>query len=121
MIKQQLLIFALRCLASSFGMWLCITWFGKVSVPTDLALFLIAGVIFSFINSIIKPLAKTMILPLAIITMGISTLLINIGMVWLTLKLLPGIDMRLWGIIATSLILSLINSLVNFVAPAYNE
>lgn len=120
MIKHQVFILIIRILASSFGMWLCITLFGTVSSPTDFAFFIAAGMIFSLVNIIIKPLLKIMALPLAILTMGISTIIINIAMLWLTLHILPGIEMDFWGTVASSLILSVINSLVNLLVPTYN-
>ncbi len=120
MIKRQILILLLRIIVSSFGMWLCITWFAKVSSPTDMALFVAAGTIFSLINAVIKPLLKLMALPLAILTLGVSTIIINVAMIQLTLRLLPGIEMDFWGALASSFILSLINSLVNLLVPAYN-
>lgn len=121
MIRHQFLTLLIRIAVSSVGMWLCITWFARVSSPVDGALFIIAGAIFSLINSIIKPLLKLMALPLAILTMGISTIIINVAMIKLTLSLLPGIEMDFWGALASSFILSLINSLVNLLVPAYNN
>lgn len=121
MIKRQILVFLLRTAVSIFGMWLCITLFGHVESRADAALFVLAGVIFSLINSIVKPLAKTLALPLAIFTMGISTILINIAMLALTIYLLPGVSMDFWGVFWSSLILSLINSLANLLMPAYNK
>lgn len=121
MIKTQILVFLLRCLVSSFGMWLCISWFGSVATPSDAALFVSAGIIFSVINSVVKPLVKVMILPLAIVTMGISTFLINVGMIWLTLHFLPGVEMSFWGFAASSILMSLINGLVNLLMPSYNK
>lgn len=121
MIRRQLLVLTLRIIASSFGMWLCITWFAQVSSTIDMTLFVIAGTIFSLVNIIVKPLLKLMALPLAILTMGISTIIINVSMLQLTLKLLPGIEMSFWGALASSFILSAINGLVNLLVPAYND
>ena len=121
MIKRQIFVFLLRTIVSIFGMWLCISLFGRTESHADVALFVLAGVIFSLINSIIKPLATTLALPLAILTMGISTILINIGMLALTIYLLPGVTMDFWGIFWSSLILSLINSLANLLMPSYNK
>lgn len=121
MIKHQILVFLLRTVVSIFGMWLCITLFGQTDSHQDATLFILAGVIFSLINSIVKPLAKTLALPLAIITMGISTVLINIAMLALTIYLIPGVSMDFWGIFWSSLILSVINSLANLLMPSYNK
>ncbi len=121
MIRQQLFVFALRCIASSFGMWLAINWFSKTPAPTDFVFFLMVGLIFSLINSIVKPLVKVFALPLAIITMGISTIIINVGMIWLTLHFFPEVEMDFWGFLATSFILSVINGVVNLIMPSYNK
>ena len=121
MVKRQLLVFLLRWLASTFGMWLCINLFAEVSRETSLWFYILAGLIFSLVNSIVKPLAKTFALPLIIISMGIFTVLLNIGMVALTIWLLPGVEMHFWQMALTTLIMSLINWLVNFLIPSYNE
>lgn len=116
MIKKQLFVFLLRWLVSSLGMYLCITWFGKVSSTESFAapwvLYAVAGLIFSLVNSIIKPIVKMLALPLAILTMGISTLVINTGMVILTIFLLPGVEMDFWGAFFSSLILSSANAIL---------
>ena len=114
MIKKQILVFIIRWAASSLGMWLCITWFGNI-ISTEAysepwIMYVVAGLIFSLINSIIKPIVKLFALPLAMLTMGISTLIINIAMVILTIDLLPGVEMEIWGAVCSSLILSAINA-----------
>lgn len=117
MIKQQFLIFILRWIASSFGMFLCISWFGTVDPSQTFSapwvLYVVAGLIFSLVNSFIKPLIKMMALPLAILTMGVSTIIINTLMVVVTIYLLPGVEMDLLGAALSSLILSAINAALN--------
>lgn len=121
MIKRQLLVFILRWVASSLGMYLCITWLGAVNPEASETfseswiLFAVAGLIFSLINSIVKPLIKVFALPLAILTMGISTLIINAAMVILTIRLLPGVEMDIWGAVISSLVLSAINTIMNII------
>lgn len=116
MIKKQIFVFIIRWAASSLGMWLCITWFGNITSTEAYSepwlLYVIAGLIFSLINSIIKPIVKTLALPLAMLTMGISTLIINTAMVILTIYLLPGVEMEFWGAFCSSLILSVINAVL---------
>lgn len=118
MIKKQILVFILRWAASSLGMYFCITWFGHVGSTEAFSepwlLYVVAGLIFSIVNSIVKPLVKMLALPLAILTMGISTLIINTAMVILTIYLLPGVEMEFWGAFCSSLILSLINAIMTF-------
>lgn len=121
MIKLQLFAFVLRWLASSIGMFFCLTYLGSIN-PEEVTilqthgwmLYAAAGLIFSLINSIVKPLIKVFALPLAILTLGLSTLILNVAMVWLTIYLLPGVNMDFWGIAITSVVMSVINSILNF-------
>jgi len=117
MIKRQAGFFLLRWLASSLGMFLCISWFGTVNPTTTFSapweLYVLAGLIFSLVNSFVKPLIKTLALPLAILTMGVSTVIINTAMVIITIHLLPGVEMDLLGAALSSVILSGINAILN--------
>lgn len=117
MIKKQIFIFILRWAASSLGMYLCITWFGKITSTEAFSapwvLYVAAGLIFSLVNSIVKPLLKMLALPLAILTMGISTLVINTAMVFFTIYVLPGVEMSVLGAALSSVILSVINAILN--------
>ena len=121
MIKKQILTFFLRWIASSFGMYLCISWLGTISSESYEAfsqpwlLFAVAGLIFSLVNSIVKPLVKILALPLAILTMGISTIIINTAMVILTIHLLPGVEMSFWGAFLSSAIMSVVNAALNLI------
>lgn len=122
MVKQQILVFLLRWLVSSAGMWLCITWFGQISDPTsDVWIFIVAGLIFSLVNAIVKPIVTLLALPLIIVTMGIFTIIVNAAMVGLTIWILPGVSISLGGAILSSLVMSLINGLVNFLVPSYTK
>lgn len=121
MIKKQIFTFLLRWAASSFGMYLCITWLGTISPESQETfsepwlLFAAAGLIFSLVNSIVKPLVKILALPLAILTMGISTIIINTAMVVLTIHLLPGVEMSFWGAFISSAVMSVINAIMNLI------
>ncbi len=120
MIRRQIIVFILRWIASSLGMYLCINWLGTIGPESSEAfseswlLFAAAGLIFSLVNSILKPLIKIFALPLAILTMGISTIVINTAMVILTIYLLPGVEMDFWGALISSIVMSSINTILNF-------
>lgn len=114
MIVRQALGFIVRALASAFGMWLCVSWFGSAANPSDTVIFVLAGVVFALLDSLVKPVLKLFALPLAIFTLGLSTLIINVAMVALTIHLIPGISMDLVGVAITSIVLSIINSVASF-------
>lgn len=119
MIKLQFFGFILRWLASSIGMFFCITWFGKVDessiqVEQGWMLYALAGFIFALLNSILKPIIKIFALPLAVLTLGLSTIIINTLIVIITIHFLPGVEMEIWAAALSSVIMSIINAVLNF-------
>ena len=119
MIKQQIAVFLLRWLASSFGMWICITLFGTITDPTyDIWLFVIAGLVFSLVNAVVKPLLTMMALPLIIVTLGIFTFIINIAMISLTVWIIPEVQMSFGGTLLSAIVMGMINSIANFLVPS---
>jgi putative membrane protein len=102
-------------------MWICLTLFGTIDGPYTAWLFITAGLIFSLVNAIVKPIATLLALPLILLTMGIFVIILNTAMVGLTVWLLPNVHMTFWGAILSSFVLGLINYLVNLLVPAYNK
>jgi putative membrane protein len=120
MIKKQLLVFLLRWLGSSFGMWIVISFFGSIdqNVYDGVLLYVFAGLIFSLVNSIVRPLTTLLSLPLIIFSMGLFTLVINILMMALAIWLTPGVHVDLVGAVAGTIILAIINSLLNLLVSS---
>ena len=119
MIKKQILVFIFRWLISSVGMWFVINWFGSVDsgVTGGIWLYVVAGLVFSLVNSIVRPLATVLSLPVILLSMGIFTILINTGMMALTVWILPGVHIDFWGSFFGTLTMSIINWLVNLIIP----
>lgn len=82
-----------------------------------IATFLLAGLIFSAVNAVIKPIVTILSLPFMLVTMGLFTVVINGFMVWLTIAISPSVHMSFGWAIVSSLILSLINYLMNSLTP----
>lgn len=115
--KQQFAVFIIRWLLNSFGLWLAVRLFGtgysEAQVDSGYMVFLLAGLIFSIINSILRPIIIILSLPAILVTLGLFILLVNGLMVYLTLKLTPGLQMTFLNSIFTGIILSLINYIVS--------
>lgn len=120
MIKKQILVFLFRWLISTCGMWLTINLFGKIdsNVTVDIWLYVVAGLVFSLVNSIVRPLATLVSLPFIILSMGIFTILINIAMMALTIWILPGVHIDFWGAFFGTITMSVVNGLVNLIVPS---
>ena len=54
---------------------------------------MMAGLIFSVVNSVLKPIVTILALPAILLTLGLFTLIVNGFMVYISLALAPGISM----------------------------
>ncbi|MBQ3352231.1 phage holin family protein [Candidatus Saccharibacteria bacterium] len=121
MIKHQIIAFFLGWALSTLGMWISITLFGTITGDYNAWLFVIAGLIFSVVNTIVRPLATVFALPLIILTLGLFTIIINTAMVALTIWIMPNVTMDFWGAVLSSVVMSIANGLVNFGLTPYNR
>lgn len=115
--QKQFTVFVIRCLLNTFGLWLAIRLFGTgysdEQLNASIWVFLLAGLTFSILNSILRPIVIILSLPAIMLTLGLFTLIINGLMVYLSLKLTPGIQMTFWHSVITGIVLSLINYIVS--------
>lgn len=74
---------------------------------------LVVAVVLGFVNLFIKPLLFLLTLPLTIFTLGLFSLFLNAGLIYLVSAIVPGfhIDSFLWAL-AFSLVLSLVNVVI---------
>lgn len=117
--RRQLNVFIIRWLLNSFGLWLAITIFGTGLSDSEITAgfwgFLLAGFIFSVVNTVLRPIIVILSLPAILLTLGLFTIIVNGFMVWLSLQLAPGIQMTFLYSILTGMLLSLINYIVSSV------
>ncbi len=115
--KRQFLTFLLRWMLNSFGLWVAVRIFGTgysgAQINAGIVVFLMAGLIFSIVNAVFKPIAIILSLPAILITLGFFTIIVNGFMVWVSLKLAPGLQMTFWNSVLTGLVLSLVNYIVS--------
>lgn len=115
--KRQLLTFAIRWILNSFGLWIAVNIFGTgyndFQISSSFGVFLIAGLIFSIVNAVLKPIVIILALPAILVTLGLFTIIVNGLMVYISLKLAPGLQMTFWHSVLTGLVLSLVNYIVS--------
>jgi putative membrane protein len=115
--KRQLMVFIIRWILNSFGLWVAVRIFGtgysNELLNSSLHVFLLAGLIFSIVNAILKPIVIILALPAILVTLGLFTIVVNGFMVYISLKLAPGLQMTFWHSILTGLVLSLVNYIVS--------
>jgi len=108
--------FMLRWVMCSLGLWIAVRLFGRETLDgwtASVLTFLLAGLIFSIVNAVLKPLVTILSLPFVLVTLGLFMLVINGLMVWLTIVLAPNLQMGFGWAIVSGLILSLINYIVS--------
>lgn len=71
----------------------------------------VAAVAIGVVNTLIKPILQLAALPLTILTFGISAFLINVVLLWLTSKVVPGFEIASF---TTAIIASIVLSLVSW-------
>ena len=83
-----------------FGFSLTQTW----------QIFILLGIILWLLNYFIKPLLELISLPLEIITLGLFSIVINLGLIWVLDVIFREIQIPLWfPLIYTSLIIGVLN------------
>ena len=115
--KKQFFVFILRWILNSVGLWVAVRVFGTGYADADLVVsmpvFLFAGLIFSIINTILKPIVIILSLPAILVTLGLFTVIVNGFMVYISLKLAPGLHMTFWHSVLAGIVLSLVNYIVS--------
>lgn len=114
--RKQFTIFVLRFIASTFGLWLAAKLLGTFSdsyADATIGSFLIAGLVFSIFNSLLRPLIIILSLPAILLTLGLFMLIVNGFLVYISVNLVPGLDMSFGHAILTGMLLSLINYVIS--------
>ena len=108
---NQLIVFAFRWALNSFGLWLSYKVFGNT--PAGAGAFMVAGLIFSLVNALIRPVVVILSLPVILVTLGLFTVVVNGFMVWLAISITPNLQITFSHAIITGIILSLLNYLLS--------
>lgn len=115
--KRQFVVFLFRWVLNSIGLWVAVRLFGTGYQHSDVTAgiwgFLFAGLIFSVINSVLKPIIVIFSLPAILLTLGLFMFVVNGLMVYISLSIAPGISMTFFNSILTGMLLSLVNYIVS--------
>lgn len=101
--------FVIRLLINAAALWAAARFVDGLALTGGFTDVLIVALIFGAVNAIIKPVVRFFSFPLIILTLGLATLVINAGMLWLTSLLTPhlrvdGFMPALFGAIVVSLV-----------------
>lgn len=111
------MVFIIRWIFNTISLWMAAQLLGSgyanIEVNVGLTGFLFAGLIFSIVNTVLKPLFIILSLPAIMLTLGLFMLVVNGLLVYLSLKLAPGISMSFGNSVITGMIISLVNYIVS--------
>jgi len=117
--QRQFSVFLLRWALNSLGLWIAVRIFGDgyndQALQAGFWAFVLAGLIFSLVNAVLRPLLIILSLPAILLTLGLFTLVVNGIMVYISLALAPHLHMTFGYSILTGIVLSLINYIVSSV------
>lgn len=109
--------FIIRWLFNSLGLYFAISFLGagNYSMPLGVSIlgYLSAGLIFSIINSVLKPFIIVLSLPAIALTLGMFMLVVNGLMVYITFRISQNISVTFVNSIFIGLLMSLINYMVD--------
>jgi putative membrane protein len=110
--------FLIRALIVALGLWVATFWVSGVYIDSPSTLVL-AGVLLGIVNSIVRPIAILLTLPVTLVTIGLFLLVINAGMVALVAWMLPGMHVAgFWAAFWTAVVVSLVSIVGSwFVGP----
>ncbi len=113
--RKQFAVFLLRWLLNTFGLWVASRLLGSTFNDTQATTttFVLAGLALSLANSILKPIVVVLALPAILVTLGLFMLVVNGLMVYVSLKLVPHLDISFVGAIFTGIIIGLINYVIS--------
>ncbi len=83
---------------------------------------LLFGAVIGLINAVIKPVAKLLTIPIRILTLGLFTLVINVGLmslaIWIAKDANVGLTSEsIWAVLLGGLVLTVVGSLLNLFSP----
>lgn len=116
---RLLLSLIVRWLTNSLGLYVAMVLIGHIErldphiAPTSIGIILIAGLVFSVVNSLLRPIAIIISLPAIVLSLGLFTFVVNGFIVWLSLLLAPHVGLSFWNSILAGLILGIIDFVIS--------
>lgn len=109
-----MLAFIIRILANSLAIYVANYFVQNLSFPVNnWKLLLLAGLLLSIFNAVLKPILKLISTPLIILSLGLFTLVINLLLIWLLTLVMPQLVINgFWAYVWTTLIVSLVNWII---------
>ena len=107
MIRRLTIMWAFNTFALFVACWLL----SGLSYGSDWWALLVAGLVFTLVNFLVKPVLTLLSVPFIIVTLGIFYLLINVFMLYLTHWIVPQFTIAgFWWAVLAAIIVSIVNA-----------
>ncbi len=121
--------FVLRLIISGVAIWVASLWIDGIDIDSDgtwqntLFVLAVIALIFTIVNTLVKPLVKIVSLPLYVLTLGLFFLVVNALMLLLTswLSGLVGVGLEVdgfWTAVLGALVISAVTLVLNLIVPS---
>lgn len=112
---RMLARFVLTWAFNAAALWVAAKLLDGVHVSGDRTwiAFVLAGLVFSLVNMVVKPIVTLLALPLIILTLGIAYFLVNVAMVFLTSAIVEDFHVDgFWAGVGAAIIVWVVNALL---------
>lgn len=105
--------FLLRWLINFLGLWTAASLLPGVNYGRRVDVLIIASLIFSIVNALLRPLIIVLALPAIVLTLGLFTFVVNSFMLYLTTLLYPPLHVTsFWQALLAVIIIWIVNYLL---------
>jgi putative membrane protein len=106
--------FGLRWFVNFIGLWVASGLLSGIQYNDKIAVLVIAALVFSLVNALIRPVVLVLALPAIILTLGLFTLVVNGLMLYLVMLIYPRFHVSsLWSALGAVMVVWLVNYLLN--------
>ena len=104
--------FLIKLASSAVAIWVADVMLDGFSVSGGIREYIVAGAVLGLLHTFIRPVLRLLSLPIIMMTLGLFTIVINAGLLWLTARWVPSIFIGSIGsLIWATIIISIIQIL----------
>ena len=114
LMRKTLKYFIIRWDSNTVGLWVSAAILHGVVYRGNIAVILLAGLVFSIINAVIRPIIVILSLPFIVLTLGLFTIVVNGLMIYLTSEFVPVLQILTFrSAILAGIVVGVVNYIVS--------
>lgn len=107
-----------RIIINAIAVYMAVLLVGGINLEVNFYNLVLAGLFLGIINAFIKPLVNLLTFPFILLTFGLFTIIINVGLLFLMTYLVPSFEINsFWS----GLLGVIIISLINYILSSFNK